>query len=155
MACSSTGVLLARSLITFCPSFRFVQVCCLPLVTAANIAKYYIYTKHPLPMDMEFIVQDTYSLTRPQWKLATNLDEATKALQLAIAQDQKNAGLDKSAEQDDASSIASSDDDGIEGEGEADGDIAIPEAEGDGESVSGDEDETEVGSLSVVTYCDY
>ena len=80
-------------------------------------------------MDIEFIVQDTFSLTRPQWKLAANLEEAAKAFQLAISQDQKNAGLDKSAEQDDASSDATFDDEGAEG----DGDMILPEAEGDEE----------------------
>lgn len=88
-------------------------------------------------MDIEFIVQDTFSLTRPQWKLATNLEEASKAFQLAISQDQKNAGLDKGGEQDDASSDATFDDDGAEG----DGDMILPEAEGDGEDGESGEDE--------------
>ncbi|KAI5926712.1 armadillo-type protein [Camillea tinctor] len=100
--------------------------------------QYYIATKNPLPMDIEFIVQDIFSLTRPQWKLATTLEEASKAFQLAIAQDQKNAGLDKSADQDDSSSSSSSDDEGAEG----DGDMVLPEADGD-DSELGDEDDTE------------
>ncbi|RYP92111.1 hypothetical protein DL770_001772 [Monosporascus sp. CRB-9-2] len=108
-----------------------------------SFLQYYIYTKHPLPMDIDFIVQDTFSLTRPQWKLATNLEEASKAFQLAIAQDQKNAGLDKSADQDDASSDTSSDDEGAE----AYGDMVLPEAEGDEEeSESGEDDEAEIDS---------
>ncbi|KAK4450704.1 regulator of nonsense transcripts 2 [Podospora aff. communis PSN243] len=72
--------------------------------------QYYIHTKNPLPMDIEFLVQDIFSLTRPQWKLASNLDEATKVFQLAVAQDQKTAGLDKGAEQDDGSHESSSED---------------------------------------------
>ncbi len=91
-------------------------------------------------MDIEFIVQDTFSLTRPQWKLATNLEEASKALQLAITRDQKNAGLDKSTEQDDASSDSSSDDEGVEG----DGDMVLPEAEGDEEDMDSEDDDAEV-----------
>lgn len=79
-------------------------------------------------MDIEFIVQDIYALTRPQWKLASNLEEASKAFQLAITQDQKTSGLDKAAEQDDASSGASSD----EGEGD-DLPIAVDDDEGDPE----------------------
>lgn len=90
--------------------------------------QYYIFTKDPLPMDIEFIVQDIYALTRPQWKLASNLEEASKAFQLAITQDQKTSGLDKAAEQDDASSGASSD----EGEGD-DLPIAVDDDEGDPE----------------------
>jgi len=89
--------------------------------------QYYIFTKSPLPMDIEFIVQDTFSLTRPHWKLATSAEEAFKAFQLAISQDQKNAGLDKAGDQDEISSVSSSDDDG-------DGDIDLPEAGGDEES---------------------
>ncbi|KAK4236638.1 armadillo-type protein [Achaetomium macrosporum] len=57
--------------------------------------QYYIHTKNPLPMDIEFLVQDIFALTRPQWKLASNLEEATKVFQLAIIQDQKTSGLDK------------------------------------------------------------
>ncbi|KAI1280979.1 MIF4G domain-containing protein [Xylaria sp. FL0933] len=102
-----------------------------------SFLQYYIHTKPPLPMDIEFIVQDTFVLTRPQWKLAINLEEATKALQLAIVQDQKSSGIDKSAEQDDMSIHSSSDDDGIEG----DGDMGDPEAESDRDSEIGGEDD--------------
>ncbi|KAI0890310.1 ARM repeat-containing protein [Annulohypoxylon maeteangense] len=104
-----------------------------------SFLQYYIHTKQPLPMDIEFIVQDTFSLTRPQWKLATTLEEATKAFQLAVAQDQKNAGLDKAADPDDGSSGTSSDDDG----GDGDGDIVLPEADGDDDSESDEEEDTE------------
>ncbi|KAI5866676.1 ARM repeat-containing protein [Durotheca rogersii] len=104
-----------------------------------SFLQYYIHTKQPLPMDIEFIVQDTFSLTRPQWKLATTLEEATRAFQLAVAQDQKNAGLDKGPDQDDGSSSESSDDEGIEG----DGDIALPEADGDDDSELGEEEDAE------------
>ncbi|KAI0852441.1 ARM repeat-containing protein [Daldinia vernicosa] len=105
-----------------------------------SFLQYYIYTKQPLPMDIEFIVQDTFSLTRPQWKLATTLEEATKAFQLAVAQDQKNAGLDKSADQDEASSGASSEDEGDGGEGDGDGDIVLPEADGDDSELDDEDD---------------
>ncbi|KAI1802203.1 ARM repeat-containing protein [Daldinia bambusicola] len=109
-----------------------------------SFLQYYIYTKQPLPMDIEFIVQDTFSLTRPQWKLATTLEEAAKAFQLAVAQDQKNAGLDKSVEQDEASSNASSDDEGDggenEGDGDGDNDIVLPEADGDDSDLDEDDD---------------
>ncbi|KAI0100028.1 MIF4G domain-containing protein [Nemania sp. FL0031] len=102
-----------------------------------SFLQYYIHTKHPLPMDIEFIVQDTFILTRPQWKLATNLEEAAKAFQLAIAQDQKSSGLDKVVDQDDVSTHTSSDDEGIE----ADGELGDPEAESDRESELGGDDE--------------
>lgn len=89
-------------------------------------------------MDIEFVVQDVFSITRPQWKFAPNFDEAAKALQLAIVQDQKTAGVDKVVEADDATSGASSDDDN------GDGDDIEQDGEGDDDSAS-DDDEAEVG----------
>ncbi|KAF7944881.1 uncharacterized protein EAE97_005514 [Botrytis byssoidea] len=95
--------------------------------------QYYIYTKDPLPMDIEFIVSDVYAATRPQWKLASNIEEASRAFQLAMAQDQKTAGIEKAAEPEEPDSEASSDE----------GDAGIPE--GDGDDVSLDsEEETEI-----------
>lgn len=95
--------------------------------------QYYIYTKDPLPMDIEFLVQDIFSLTRPQWKLASNLEEATKVFQLAVLQDQKTSGLEKGAEQDDRTSGVSSDDDNVDdlqlGDHEDDDDDGSEDAE--------------------------
>lgn len=83
-------------------------------------------------------MHDTFALTRPQWKFVDDIEEATKAFQLAIAQDQKTAGVDKVAEADDATSGASSEDDN--------GDMDDVEADGDGddESASEEEEEAEV-----------
>ncbi|KAI0158461.1 MIF4G domain-containing protein [Pestalotiopsis sp. NC0098] len=111
-----------------------------------SFLQYYIFTKAPLPMDIEFIVQDVYSLTRPQWKLATSLEEASKAFQLAIAQDQKNAGVDSAADpdpeaDDDAESVASSDEEG-------DGDAIVPEGDGEEDPNSEDEDGNELDDKS-------
>ncbi|KAI1266069.1 armadillo-type protein [Xylariaceae sp. FL1019] len=107
-----------------------------------SFLQYYIHTKSPLPMDIEFIVQDTFTLTRPQWKLASNLEEASKALQLAIARDQKNSGLDRVPDAEDVSSGPSTDDEGMEadGDGESDKDSDIgdendPDVEDDGEDL--------------------
>jgi len=85
-------------------------------------------------MDIEFIVQDTFALTRPQWELALTLEEASKAFQLAVSQDQKNAGVDRAIDADEGSTGTSSDDEN--------GDPELPdaEAEGDEESASEDED---------------
>ncbi|KAK3318344.1 armadillo-type protein [Apodospora peruviana] len=96
--------------------------------------QYYIHTKNPLPMDIEFIVQDMFGLTRPQWKLASNLDEASKVFQLAVAQDQKTSGLDKGVDQDDRPSDESSDEDnGDDALGEQDDDDVSGSEEGDPE----------------------
>jgi regulator of nonsense transcripts 2 len=104
-------------------------------------------------MDIEFIVQDTFVLTRPQWKLATNLEEAAKAFHLAIAQDQKDSGLDKLTDQDDVSVGSSSSDDGIEG----DGDLVDHEAESDRESeLGGDDEDAEADDDGDVSFpCSY
>lgn len=98
-----------------------------------NHRQYYVHTKTSLPLDIDFTVQDTFALTRPQWKLAANLEEAAKAFQLAITQDQKSAGVDKTADMDDASSDTSSDDDN----GDVDGD----DVDGDGDDESASEEE--------------
>lgn len=94
-----------------------------------------------MPMDIEFSVHDVFSLTRPQWKLASNLEEAAKAFQLAVAQDQKASGADKAAEAYEPSSGPSSDDenmdaDELDGEGE------------DEESASEDEEVEEADDVS-------
>ncbi|TAQ91210.1 hypothetical protein B7494_g390 [Chlorociboria aeruginascens] len=85
-----------------------------------SFLQYYIYTKDPLPMDIEFLVQDVFALTRPQWKLASNLEEASRAFQLAIAQDQKTSGFEKVTEPEEIESDASS----VEGEAEAEAGMA-------------------------------
>lgn len=100
--------------------------------------QYYIHTKNPLPMDIEFLVQDIFALTRPQWKLASNIEEATKVFQFAVAQDQKTSGLGKVAEQDDATSGDSSDDENGD-------DMPLADQDDDDESSSEDgEAEAEV-----------
>lgn len=92
-------------------------------------------------MDIEFIVQDVFALTRPQWKLASNIEEAGRAFQLAMAQDQRTSGIDKAAEADDLESVSSSDEAGIaEGEGDGDGD--------DGSDSDSDMDVSRLGSAS-------
>jgi len=79
-------------------------------------------------------------LTRPQWKLASNLEEASRAFQLAVAQDQKTSGLDKNAEPADADSES---DDGIDdGEAEAEAE-AEADAEGMAEAEGEDESDSE------------
>ncbi|RQM07904.1 hypothetical protein DH86_00000785 [Scytalidium sp. 3C] len=89
---------------------------------------------------MEFIVQDVFALTRPQWKLASNLEEATRVFQLAMAQDQKTAGLDKAAEPEEADSDQSSDD----GMGDGDGDLEAADHDGDEDDGSATGDESDV-----------
>lgn len=91
--------------------------------------QYYIYTKVEMPVEMEFLIQDTFATVRPQFKFANDFDEATKAFQTAVAQDQKSSGTDKATEPEDLASDDSSDD------GDAD------DMDGDEDSASEDEDE--------------
>ncbi|KAM0452670.1 hypothetical protein ACHAPV_009289 [Trichoderma viride] len=97
--------------------------------------QYYVHTKYPLPLDIEFLVLDTFAITRPQWKFVEDIEEATKAFQLAISQDQKTAGVDKVIEADDATSGPSSEDEN--------GDMDDVEADGDGDDESASEEEEE------------
>ena len=60
-------------------------------------------------MDIDFILQDTYALTRPQWKLATNYEEAGRAFADAVAQNYKSQEPERTAEPEDAEDDASSD----------------------------------------------
>lgn len=103
--------------------------------------QYYIHTKNPLPMDVEFLVQDIFALTRPQWKLASNLEEATKVFQLAVAQDQKTSGLDRAVEHDERTSAATSDDDNADDNAD---DMHLGDHDDD-EELGSDEGEAEVG----------
>jgi regulator of nonsense transcripts 2 len=44
----------------------------------------YLCVKESLPMDVDFMVQDAFSLTRPNWKLITDLDDASYAFAEAV-----------------------------------------------------------------------
>lgn len=107
------------------------------------LEQYYIYTKNPLPMDIEFLVHDIYTGTRPQWKLASNLEEASKAFQLVLAQDRKAAGLDEPEveEQDDESSGPPTEDELADAEAEGDADENAVSDDGEGVDEDGEDDE--------------
>jgi regulator of nonsense transcripts 2 len=78
--------------------------------------QYYISTKDPLPMDIDFIVQDTFALLRPQWKILTDLQEASRVFSEAVALNYKQQqGQEKITEQEDDAEESLSDDD-MEGE---------------------------------------
>ncbi|QKX59764.1 uncharacterized protein TRUGW13939_06906 [Talaromyces rugulosus] len=78
--------------------------------------QFYILTKDPIPMDVDFLIQDTYALVRPQWKIATDLEEAGQLFSEAIAQNYKAQDGDRPAEADeDEIESVSSDGNGDEG----------------------------------------
>lgn len=88
----------------------------------ADLSKYYMYTKEPLPMDIDFLVHDTYSMVRPQWKLAADLEEAARLFGEAIAQNYKLQDSERAGEPEDDDAESVSSDDGLEEDG-------IPEIE--------------------------
>ncbi|RKF81397.1 Regulator of nonsense transcripts 2 [Golovinomyces cichoracearum] len=104
-----------------------------------SFLQYYIYTKDPLPMDIEFLIQDIFALTRPQWKIATNLEEATKAFQLAMAQDQKLSGIEKAVEPEEQNDCSGTED----RVGDHDAENGLPEQDVDYDLDSDDEVEVE------------
>lgn len=46
--------------------------------------QYYVLTKDPLPMEIDFLIQDVFTSVRPQWKLITDFDDAAKAFAEAV-----------------------------------------------------------------------
>ncbi|KAF3039935.1 hypothetical protein E8E12_008264 [Didymella heteroderae] len=109
--------------------------------------QYYVCTKDALPMDVEFIVQDAYALVRPQWKLMTDLDEASRVFGEAVKQNYQMTANDKPAEPDDDEESASDDD----VDGPEDDDVVVPEGEdksSDEEDADSDEDEPVKQDLS-------
>ncbi|KAJ5183139.1 hypothetical protein N7492_000755 [Penicillium capsulatum] len=92
--------------------------------------QYYLFTKDPLPMDVDFLVQDTYSTVRPQWKLATDPEEATRLFSEAVAQNYNVQDSERPVEPDEDDAESSSSDEGIDGLEED----AMPEIDDEQES---------------------
>lgn len=65
-------------------------------------------------MDLDFLVQDTFSMTRPQWNLVTDLQEATQLFSEAVAQNYKTQDSERPMEPDEDDAESSSSDDGLE-----------------------------------------
>ena len=83
-------------------------------------------------MDIDFIVQDTFSLTRPQWKLAADLEEAGHAFAALVKQNYKSQEPEKPIE-------AEEPDDGISSEDDADeDDLPVPEMDAQSSSDEAD-----------------
>lgn len=82
----------------------------------SDLAKYYVHTKEPVPMDIDFIIQDTYALTRPQWKLASSFEDAGRAFAEIVGQHYKAQEPEKTIEVEVLDDGVSSSDDGDEDE---------------------------------------
>ncbi|KAK5538319.1 mRNA decay protein [Exophiala sp. CCFEE 6169] len=100
--------------------------------------QYYMTTKDPLPMEIDFLVQDTFSLVRPNWKLITDLGEAAKIFGEAVSANYKQSASEKAAEQAEELEDTGSDDDAL---GEGDGELEVPQSS-DEEGEDGIEEDT-------------
>ena len=83
-------------------------------------------------MDIEFILQDTFGLVRPQWKITTDLGEAGRLFAEAVSQTYKTEEVEKPTEPEEVEDDVSS----ADGEGEE-----LPNAtaeDGESESEEGD-----------------
>ncbi|KAK5257933.1 mRNA decay protein [Exophiala xenobiotica] len=87
--------------------------------------QYYMTTKDPLPMEIDFLVQDTFSLVRPNWKLVTDLGEAAKIFGEAVSANYKQSASEKAAEQAEELEDTGSDDDAL---GDGDGELEVPQS---------------------------
>ncbi|ETN43471.1 uncharacterized protein HMPREF1541_02630 [Cyphellophora europaea CBS 101466] len=100
--------------------------------------QYYLLTKESPPMEIDFLVQDTYTMVRPQWKLVTDLPEAARLFSEAIATNYQ--------QQADGKTAANDDEDSASEDGLGDDDVG-PEADigqsSDEAEVIGDEDTNE------------
>ncbi|KAF1940023.1 ARM repeat-containing protein [Clathrospora elynae] len=105
--------------------------------------QYYVCVKEALPMDVEFLVQDAYNLVRPQWKMITNLEEASHAFSEVVRQNFETTAADKPVEPDE-DDVSASDD---ELDGPEDEEVIMPEGEGD--KSSGEEEDDSDGDEPV------
>ena len=90
-------------------------------------------------MDIDFLIQDTYALVRPQWKLITDIEEAGQAFAMAVAQNYKSQEVEKAAEPEEEDDEVSSTEGGEEDEPRLpemdDGHSSSEEAEAESETL--------------------
>lgn len=90
-------------------------------------------------MDIEFIVQDAFAMTRPQWKLATSLEEAGGLFAEAVKQNYDKSATGHNAEPEDVDDDSGSDD-GRDGDDKEDEEIEARNHE-----AGSSDDEADVG----------
>ncbi|KAI9851881.1 MAG: hypothetical protein M1838_002452 [Thelocarpon superellum] len=116
--------------------------------------QYYIFTKESLPMDVDFLVHDTFAITRPQWRLAAGLEDAARIFTEAVAQNYKAQDVDKTVEleesEDEASSDEHNDEDDVRDPGMDEGGSSGEEAENPpADEPAPDDEESEEESIVV------
>ena len=60
--------------------------------------QYYVHIKESPPMDIDFLIQDTFALLRPEWKLYANLEEAGAAFSEVVKQHVKAQAQERPTE---------------------------------------------------------
>lgn len=109
--------------------------------------QFYINIKDPLPMDIEFVVQDAFNLLRPQWKLVLNdLNEAGRLFGEACKQNLQDTAAGKIPEPEEPEEpegdINISDDDRADGEENAiDGEDGHVKSDSDDGKGQGDDEQ--------------
>ena len=110
--------------------------------------QYYVQCKETAPMDVDFMIQDTFAMLRLQWKVASTFDEASQQFAEACKQNYQNVATSRDAEVDEEDEAGASDDardhdrDAGEEDGGSSGDEAAEPAETDTpEHASDDEEE--------------
>lgn len=63
-----------------------------------DCTQYYLHTKDPLPMEIDFMVKDTFLQIRPDHVMAKSAEQAGKAFAEVVAQNYKGSEVDKAAE---------------------------------------------------------
>ena len=106
--------------------------------------QYYIHTKDPRPMDIDFLIQDAFALLRPDWKLHASLEEAGGAFAEVVKQNVKTQEQERPTEHEPVEEGGDSDDEAD------DEDVLIPrmqEAESSEEETDAEaENEQQVNS---------
>jgi regulator of nonsense transcripts 2 len=95
-------------------------------------------------MDIEFVIQDTFALTRSNWKLAATFDEAWQAFAHLTRENYKTLEGDKNVEAETLEEDRSSEDDG------EDDDPPVPDM--DDARSSSDDAEIEVSRRTSTSY---
>ncbi|EME86749.1 uncharacterized protein MYCFIDRAFT_202634 [Pseudocercospora fijiensis CIRAD86] len=108
-----------------------------------SFLQYYINVKDPLPMDIEFVVQDTFNLLRPQWKLVLgDLPEASRVFSEACKLHYQTTASNQAPEPEEAEELEAegnlSGDDGEEDPAEGED---ANKSDSDDAKVQGDDDE--------------
>ncbi|EPS36318.1 hypothetical protein H072_10200 [Dactylellina haptotyla CBS 200.50] len=112
--------------------------------------QYYIHLKERVPMDIEFMIQDTFQLVRPNWALHTSLEEAGKAFQEATSKiyGPAEAADDDSSTTEDAAGSDADDDEIKLSDDEMDIEAELPAGSNGNNGIHDANDDDEAGSDS-------